>query len=92
MTGAVEQAERVIVHLVNLNHANAWKAPVDDFAPVGEQRVTLLLPAGIRAASARLLVADADAACDTGTDGAATVTVPRIEDHEVVVIELAATH
>jgi hypothetical protein len=89
-SGAVERADRVVVHLVNLNHANAWKAPIDDFAPLGEQRVMLLLPPAVRAASARLLVAGADAACDTGTEGMATVTVPRIEDHEVVVAELTA--
>ena len=87
-SGTVEGADRVIVHLVNLNHANAWKAPVDDFAPVGEQRVAVSLPTGTRVTSARLLVAGKDAAVESGPVGTAVTIVPTIEDHEVVVLEL----
>jgi hypothetical protein len=79
--------QRVIVHLVNLTHAGTWRAPVDELTPVGEQRITLRLPAGRRPAEARLLVAGTGAAL--GEDGgAATVTVPSVLDHEVVVVEL----
>jgi hypothetical protein len=77
---------RVIVHLVNLTHAGTWRAPVDELTPVGEQRLTLRLPAGRRAAGARLLVAGTDAALEQ--DGEVTaVTVPSVLDHEVVVVE-----
>ena len=76
--------ERVIVHLVNLTHTNTWKGPVDELNPIGAQRVTIDLPTGRRAASARLLVADQGAALD-----GATVIVPSVLDHEVLVVELA---
>ena len=43
-SGSVAGAERVIVHLVNLTHANSWKAPVDELIRIGEQRVAVELP------------------------------------------------
>jgi hypothetical protein len=75
--------ERVIVHLVNLTHANTWKGPVDELNPVGEQRVTLHLRRGQVLASARLLVAETNAQVN-----GATAIVPSILDHEVLVCEL----
>jgi hypothetical protein len=86
----VSPLRRVIVHLVNLTHAGTWQAPVDELVAAGEQRLTLRLPAGRRVAAARLLVAGADAAvAPDETVGTATVTVPSVLDHEVVVVELA---
>ncbi len=82
------EGERLIVHLVNLSHAGAWKAPVDELQLIGEQRVTIRLPAGRRAARARLLVAESEAALEQ-TQEIATAIVPSILDHEVVVFELA---
>jgi hypothetical protein len=80
---------RVIVHLVSLTHAGAWRAPVDELTPVGEQRVTVGLAPGRAARRARLLVAGGEAALEPG-DGAVTAVVPGVLDHEVVVVELEA--
>ncbi|MGH2351112.1 MAG: Tat pathway signal protein, partial [Chloroflexota bacterium] len=88
-SGTVAAAERLIVHLVNLTHANTWKAPVDELNVVGEQRVAFTLPAGRRATSAKLLVAGRAADLDSA-DGATVARVPSIADHEVVVVELEA--
>jgi hypothetical protein len=86
-SGSLEGAERVIVHLVNLTHANTWKAPVDELIRIGEQRVSLTAPVGRGATAARLLVAGTDAELHQ-SHGAVTVTVPGVTDHEVLVIEL----
>ena len=86
----VSPLRRVIVHLVNLTHAGTWRAPVDELVAAGAQRVTVRLPAGRRAAGARLLVAGQDARLEADeTLGSASVTVPSVLDHEVVVLELA---
>jgi hypothetical protein len=89
-SGTLEAAERVIVHLVNLTHANAWKAPVDELIRLGEQRLGLRLPQGRRAASARLLVAEAEGQIEQN-EGTAVVVIPGVVDHEVIVVELAST-
>ena len=62
-SGSVAGAERVIVHLVNLTHANSWKAPVDELIRIGEQRVAVELPRRRRATGARLLVEGGEAGC-----------------------------
>jgi hypothetical protein len=85
--GRTEGIQRFIVHLVNLTHAGAWKAPVDELTPVGEQRVTVRLPDGTRAAGPRLLVAGATAAIEQARNEA-TAVVPSVLDHEVLVIEV----
>ncbi len=77
----------MIVHLVNLTHANNWRAPVDELIRAAEQRVTVELPMGRRVSGARLLVGGGKA--DVQTDaGQATVVVPSLLDHGVIVVEL----
>jgi hypothetical protein len=99
-SGSPDAAERVVVHLVNLTHANMWKAPVDELITIGAQRVTLRLPPGRRASGARLLVAGSDARLETDGESAreggtaragrsVTAVVPSVLDHEVLVIELS---
>ena len=87
-SGSVGGARRVIVHLVNLTHANGWKAPVDELIEIDEQRVSVALQRGARATGARLLVSGGRAEVSS-RGGAALVTVPGVRDHEVVVLELA---
>ena len=87
-SGSVAGAERVIVHLVNLTHANSWKAPVDELIRIGEQRVAVELPRRRRATGARLLVEGGEAGVQT-RGGRATAVVPGVRDHEVLVMELA---
>jgi hypothetical protein len=54
--------------------------------PVGPIRVHLKLPAGIRGKNARLLVRGGKASL-TSKQGTATLEVPSILDHEVIVFE-----
>ena len=72
-----KQSNRFILHIVNLTSAGTWRAPLDELIPVGPIKVTLTL-AGPR--QARLLVAG-------GTQSAASLRIPSILDHEVVVFE-----
>jgi len=87
-SGSLDRAERVIVHLVNLTHANGWKAPIDELIRIGECRVSVALPKGRRSTGARLLVEGGAAEVQTH-GGTAIATVPWVRDHEVLVLELA---
>ncbi len=87
-SGSLDRAERVIVHLVNLTHANGWKAPIDELIRIGEFRVSVALPKGRRSTGARLLVEGGAAEVQTH-GGTAIATVPWVRDHEVLVLELA---
>ena len=80
-----QQAGRLILHLVNLTNDGAWRQPVHELIPVGPFAVKVKLTDGVSGTSARLLVAESSAACVVA-DGWATFEVPRILDHEVVVL------
>jgi hypothetical protein len=63
------------------------KGPFRDLMPVGEQRVEVKLPDGLKAIAVHLLVADQDV--KFAQDGARlTVSVPSILAHEVVAIDV----
>jgi hypothetical protein len=77
----------VVIHLVNLTNPMAMKGPYRDFFPVGAQKISVRLPAGMHAKSARLLVADKSAEMlRNGQE--LTISVPSILDHEVVAIDV----
>ena len=80
-----QQQGRLILHLVNLTSAATWRAPVEEFLPVGplKVKVRLLQQAGVR--SARFLVSGAERAV-TLDQGMAVFELPSILDHEVVVV------
>ena len=80
-----EQPGRAIVHLVNLTSEATWRAPVDELIRVGPFTVTLRLPRGVTKATAHLLVSGASPRT-TVRNGAATLTIESILDHEVIVI------
>jgi hypothetical protein len=65
----------------------AMKGPYRDFFPVGEQQITLRLPAPAHATTARLLVAN-KATEIRRTGQTLQLTVPTLLDHEVVAIDL----
>jgi hypothetical protein len=79
------QPGRLVLHLVNLTSAGTWRAPIHELIPVGPLRVRVRLPAGVRGASARLLVAGGAAAVGV-EDGWADFAVASVTDHEVAVI------
>lgn len=80
-----QQPGRLILHLVNLTNAAAWRAPIDELIPVGPLKVKVKLPDGVPGRSAKLLVSAARPAF-AARQGWATFELPSVLDHEVVVI------
>jgi len=89
-TGVVDchlyrQPGRVVLHLVNLSHPGAWRPPLHELISVGPLHVRVELPPDVAGRTARLLVAEA-AADVTVENGWALLSIPRVLDHEVVVV------
>lgn len=79
------QPGRLVLHLVNLTSAGAWRAPLDELIPVGPVRVRVRLPRDARGGRADLLVAGTTAAARSAP-GWCEFEIPSILDHEVAVI------
>jgi hypothetical protein len=79
------QARSLTVHLVNLTNPMMMKGPVRELLPVGEQVVRL--PAGTRALRIQLLRSEVWPRV-VDADGALSITVPGVLDHEVIAIDL----
>jgi hypothetical protein len=85
---AWRQKESIAIHLVNLTNPMAMKGPFRELIPVGEQKVSVRLPAGAKGGKIRLLAADKSVkAARSGPT--LTITVPSVLDHEIVAIDLA---
>ena len=80
------QQNSMTVHLVNLTNPMMMKGPVRELIPVGEQVVTVQVPADRPIARVHLLRAGI-APEVTQTRGAITVRVPSVLEHEVVAID-----
>lgn len=81
-----EQPGRVVLHVVNLTSEATWRAPVDELIRVGPFKITMPLPTGVAKPRARLLVAGTTPAVGAPA-GSASLEIPSILDHEVVVLE-----
>jgi len=81
------QRESMTVHLVNLTNPMMMKGPLREAIPIGPQRVRIRLPHGARARQVRLLTADAAPRVQEA-GGVLTLTVPSVEVHEVIAIDL----
>ncbi len=79
-----QQSGRLILHLVNLTSAGAWRQPVDELIPVGPLQVRVKLPAAVRLTRVRLLVSGQEVAARV-KEGWARFEIKSILDHEVVV-------
>jgi hypothetical protein len=79
------QNARLILHLVNLSNEAAWRAPIEEWIPVGPLHVRVKLPQPVHAASARGLVSNATMPLAV-SNGWASFEVKSIRNHEVVVI------
>ncbi|WP_169512962.1 alpha-amylase family protein [Actinopolymorpha alba] len=79
------QGDSVILHLVNLNQGGAWQGALDELVPAGPFAVRVRMPGERVANRARLLVAERDAQV-RDEDGWSSVVVPRVVDHEVIVL------
>jgi hypothetical protein len=78
--------DAIVIHLVNLSNPMAMKGPYREFLPVGEQKISVRLPQGMRARKAQLLVAGTNPRIEDGNE--LRISVPSILDHEVVAIDL----
>ncbi len=75
------------VHLVNLTNPMMMKGPLRETIPVGPLTVRIRLPQGARPARVHLLTAGSTPRTTTAA-GVLTVTVPTLELHEVIAIDL----
>jgi hypothetical protein len=84
---AWRQRDSMTVHLVNLSNPMMMKGPLRETLPVGPMTVAIRLDAGIRPRKVTLLTAGTTPR--TRLDGGVlTVTVPLVDLHEVVAIDL----
>ena len=76
----------MILHVINLTNEGTWRSPIEEFIPIGPIRVRVRLPSGVSGRRVRLLVSPASPPIRVA-DGWASVELPTVTDHEVVVIE-----
>jgi hypothetical protein len=81
------QRDSMTVHLVNLTNPMMMKGPLREVIPVGPQRVRIRLPQGARPQKVHLLTAGTTLNAAV-TAGICTVTVPAVDVHEVIAIDL----
>jgi hypothetical protein len=81
------QRDSMTVHLVNLTNPMMMKGPLREVIPVGPQRVRIRVPAGARPKRVHLLTAGSTLPI-VESNGVLTLTVPSIDVHEVVAIDL----
>jgi hypothetical protein len=83
------QKNSMTVHMVNLTNPMMMKGPVREFIPSPPQEVTVRLPKGMKADRVKLLVGSVTPQVRR-SNGAVSLTIPSILDHEVVAIDLKA--
>lgn len=80
------QASRLILHMVNLTNAGAWRAPVHELIPVGPWSVQVKLPDGVGGRKVRMLVSGAKSSGSV-RNGWSRFEVKSVLDHEVILIQ-----
>jgi hypothetical protein len=81
------QRESMTVHLVNLTNPMMMKGPLREAIPVGPLQVRIQMPAGTQPRRVHLLTAGTALRALSSGPGLA-VTVPSVEVHEVIAIDL----
>jgi len=81
------QRDSMTVHLVNLTNPMMMKGPLREVIPIGPLRVRVALPGGTRARRVQLLTAGTSVRAES-SGGALTVTVPSVDIHEVIAVDL----
>jgi Hypothetical glycosyl hydrolase 6 len=81
------QRDSMTVHLVNLTNPMMMKGPLREVIPIGPQQVSVRLPDGARPKKVQLLTAGKSVDVKM-TGQVAMLTVPSIDVHEVVAIDL----
>ncbi len=87
------QPRRRMVHLINFaigkHLSTGWRHPGRNLVPVDGIVVRVRLDAGQQVREVRAATSEVVLPHHTGGDGWVDVTVPRLDDHEIVVFELA---
>ncbi len=81
------QRTSMTVHLVNLTNPMMMKGPIRETYPVGPLVVRVRVPEGARAGRVQLLTAGTSPRLQQSA-GVVTVTVPSVDVHEVIAIDL----
>jgi hypothetical protein len=81
------QRTSMTVHLVNLTNPMMMKGPLREAIPIGPLRATIRLPSGTKAGKVQLLATGTTPRVEQAT-GVVTVTVPSVEIHEIIAIDL----
>jgi hypothetical protein len=81
-----QQPGRLMLHLANLTNEASWRAPMEELIPVGPLRVRVKLNADLRGNRAECLVAGHRLSAGV-KQGWVEFEIPRVDDHEVVVLE-----
>ena len=82
------QQNSITAHLVNLTNPMAMKGPVREIIPLSGQELRIRVPEGRRVSKAHFLVGGG-APVWRQAGGVVTLTVPSIDLHEVVALDLA---
>ncbi|WP_427175274.1 alpha-amylase family protein [Arthrobacter sp. 92] len=83
------QAGNLQAHLVNFSSPDAWRAPVHELLPVGPLTIRMRIPDGERAADHARCLVSGQTLPVTVENGWAQAELPRLLDHEIVVLELS---
>lgn len=81
-----QQPGRLILHVANLTNEASWRAPMEELIPVGPLRVRVKLNTDLRGHRAECLVAGRRLVVGV-KQGWMAFEIPRVDDHEVVVLE-----
>jgi Hypothetical glycosyl hydrolase 6 len=84
---AWRQERSVTVHLVNLTNPMMMKGPFRELLPIGEQTLSIGIPAGVRVTGVQLLVSQQRPSFEVRQDRL-TVVVPGVVDSEIVAVDL----
>jgi len=86
-THLYRKGNQLILHLVNLTNENTWRQSLDELIPVGPYKIRVRLPKDVAGRQVRTLVNAQNHSSPKSTDGWCEFDVPRILDHEVLVID-----
>lgn len=85
---AWQQKNSMTVHLVNLTNPMMMKGPFREIIPLDAQQVSIHVPANTKVNAVQLLVSGQKPAFKINA-GKLTLTVPRINDLEIIALDLA---
>jgi hypothetical protein len=80
-----KQPDRLVLHIINLISAGTWKAPIDEYIPIGPLTFMVKLPDDVAGTDLNLLVAGQKIS-GTVKEGWCQFRLNSVLNHEVVVI------